>query len=95
MRTKASDELAKKLTEHGAMSRLAERLGVNPSMVSRWASGERSPRMTTLALIERETGISPGHWVIPADDEPDTADDSPAAKRKSDPPPKRAAGASR
>lgn len=80
MKTKGSEELARLLARHGAMSDLAKKLGVNPSMVSRWAAGDRVPRTSTLARIEHETGIPAGDWVTLLGDEPDTKSETPAAK---------------
>lgn len=38
---------------------LAELVGVSKGAVSRWESGERTPRHSILPLISEKTGISP------------------------------------
>lgn len=38
---------------------LAELLGVSKGAVSRWETGERTPRHNKLLLISEKTGISP------------------------------------
>jgi transcriptional regulator with XRE-family HTH domain len=66
MRTIGSEALAAKLAKHGDMTKFAEKLGVLPNIVSRWASGQRVPRMPMLIRLRDEAQIPVEAWGIPA-----------------------------
>lgn len=70
MKTAGSVALSHAVAGHGDMTKLAARLGVLPNMVSRWASGERTPRMAMLIRLERELAIAVRSWGEPAPAEP-------------------------
>lgn len=62
MRTvsEARNEGARLLSEklaHGDTQELAKRIGVDPSVVSRWASGQRKPRPDHRAKLEDDPEI--------------------------------------
>lgn len=65
MKTAGSEALAAKVAKHGEMTKLADELGVLPNMVSRWASGDRTPRMPMLARLEKELEIPVRAWGEP------------------------------
>lgn len=66
MRTIGSEALAAKLAKHGDMTKFADKFGVLPNIVSRWASGQRTPRMATLVRLKEELGIPVESWGVPA-----------------------------
>lgn len=62
MKTAGSEALAAHVSKHGQMTELAKELGVLPNVVSRWASGQRTPRMPMLVRFEELFGIPVRAW---------------------------------
>lgn len=55
------------LAPYGARKRIAESIGVNPSLVTRWGQGRQSPVTRYRVALEREHGIPVMAWDEPAE----------------------------
>ncbi len=58
---------------------VASELGAQQSLVSRWASAERTPSAPWRIKIQSKYGIEIGDWDVPADEKRTAAEKEPAA----------------
>lgn len=62
--SKASKELALIVAPHGALTRVAKRLGKSVPTVSRWARAQRKPGSDDRDLIARRLKIPRRNWSV-------------------------------
>lgn len=59
-RTKKRDAVRTFLRPRYSQTGIAEQVGVDPTVVSRWETGQREPDLSKLAKIAAAIGVSPG-----------------------------------
>lgn len=65
-------DLLKALARKGwSQQDLCRKLGVEPGIVSRWVTGDRTPSLESAIELERVLGIKPKRWIqiVPPDED--------------------------
>lgn len=62
--SKASETLCNKLKERGAQKRMAEKLSVFPSLLTRWKRADQKPNTAARVKMQRILRIPIGDWDV-------------------------------